>query len=80
MSMKNAQNFKTSDMWLAATLMALGELMIDVEHGSGPRAYFVFARTSSLEVEADDYRAGRLRIEPQSLFVQTKLIKARLYQ
>ncbi len=73
------QNYKTSDMWLAAVLMALGEDMVGVERGKGPRAMFVFLNSASIERQAEAYKSGKLRIEPQKLFVQTKLLKSRLY-
>lgn len=66
-------------MWLAAVLMALGEDMVGIERDGGPRAMFVFTYSPSIENIADEYKSGKLRIEPQKLFVQTKLLKGRLY-
>lgn len=75
----NSRNINTSDMWLAAVLMALGEDMVGVERGLGPRATFIFAHSPSIEQAIVEYKAGKVRIEPQKLFVQTKLLKSRLY-
>ncbi len=76
---QNNKNFNTSDMWLAAVLMALGEDMVGVERGLGPRATFLFANSPSIEQAIEEYKTGKVRIEPQKLFVQTKLLKSRLY-
>ena len=73
------KSYKTSDMWLAAALMALGEEMVGLERGEGPRALFVFDFSQSTEMRVEEYKAGKLRIEPQKLFIQTKLLKGRLY-
>ena len=78
MEMQN--NFATSDFWLAATLMALGEQLIDVDRsGGGVRAEFVFVFSASLERGIEGYKRGTLRLEPQNLYVQTKLLKNRLH-
>jgi len=77
--MKN-NNFETSDFWLASTLMALGEQLLDVDRSNTRRAVFVFVLSSTLENCVELYRNRKVNIEPQSLFVQTKLLKNRLYE
>lgn len=72
------QPFKTSDMWMAAALMASGEDMVGVERGQ-PRAMFVFSDSLSIDETSESYRAGKLRIEPRKLLVQVKLLKSSLY-
>lgn len=76
--MKN--EFQTSDFWTAATLMALGEDFIGVYHSGGSRAVFMFKDSPSLKSNIENYRQRKLLIEPQNLFIQTKLLKNRLYE
>ena len=72
-------NFSTSDAWLASTLMALGEKLVDVARNNSPRALFVFEPSVTLPERVESYKRGVLRLEPQQLFVQNKLLKNRLY-
>lgn len=76
--MKN--EFQTSDFWTAATLMALGEGFIGICHSNGSRAVFSFRNSPSLKENIENYRQRKLLIEPQNLFIQTKLLKNRLYE
>lgn len=76
----NMKNYKTTDFWLSATLMALGEKLLEVDRSQGRRAIFVFNTSSLLEKHIEEYRQGRLLLEPQSLYIQTKLLKSRLYE
>lgn len=66
-------------MWLAAALMSLDQQMIKIERSGGPRAIFVFLHSDSLEGTIQRYKEGKLRLEPQKLLVQMRLIKTRLY-
>lgn len=72
-------NYFTSDAWLASTLMALGEKLVDIERNNGSRASFVFELSITLSERIESYKRGNLRLEPQQLFVQNKLLKNRLY-
>jgi len=72
-------NYSTSDAWLASVLMALGEKMVAVERNDSSRALFVFERSEAILRHIEGYKRGELRIEPQNLFVQNKLLKNRLY-
>ena len=81
MTNENTQNdYATSDAWLASVLMALGEKLLDVERNNGSqRALFVFERSNGILEHIEGYKRGELRLEPQNLFVQNKLLKNRLY-
>ena len=78
--MKKENRFITSEYYLAVTLLALKEELIDIEkgHNSG-RAVFIFKNSPTLDKNIDSFRRGKLLIEPQALFLQHKLLKSRLY-
>lgn len=80
MFMKNDCNLKTSEFYLSITLLTLKEELIDIEKNSNSnRAIFVFKQSSTLERNINNFRKGKILIEPQSLFMQHKLLKSRLY-
>ena len=72
-------SYLTSDFWIASTLMALGENLISLDRSNGHRVRFVFEYSGSLNSNVARYKAGEIKIEPQKLFVQTRLLKSRLY-
>ncbi len=72
--------FYTSEYYLAVTLLALGEILIDVEKdANSPRATFSFQKSPTIEKNIEDFRCGKILIEPTTLFLQHKLLKGRLY-
>lgn len=80
MFMKNEDNFSSSEYYLAVSLLALGEELVDVEKArNSSRAIFVFKKSSTLAKNVDDFRQGKLLVEPQKLFIQHKILKSRLY-
>lgn len=74
--MKN--EFETSDFWLAATLLALGARITALDRSRGSRVSFLLTG-DEINEWVEKYETGRLLIEPQQLFVQSKLLKNRLY-
>lgn len=77
--MKNNNYFKTSEYYLAVTLLTLKEELMDIERNESPRATFVFKQSPTLNKYINDYKQGKILIEPQTLFMNHKLIKGRLY-
>ncbi len=80
MTMKKEERFSTSEYYLSVTLLALKEELIDVEKNRGSnRAIFIFKNSPTLEGHIKNFREGKILVEPQTLFMQHKLLKARLY-
>jgi len=78
--MKNENKFVTSEYYLAVTLLALKEELVDIEKGhNSSRAVFIFKNSPTLNKNIEDFRRGNLLVEPQTLFLQHKLLKSRLY-
>jgi len=77
--MENKNCFKTTEYYLAVTLLTLGEELMNIERDESPRAIFVFKKSSTLDRKIKDYRQGKILVEPQTLFMNHKLIKGRLY-
>jgi len=71
-----AQTFKTSDMQLAITLQTLGQPLVDVEPGL--RKLFVFPDSPKLRNLVDLYWKRQLKTEPQSLWMNYKIVKNRM--
>lgn len=72
-------NFATSDFWLAATLMALEEKLMEIKRDDRGRATFVFRFSKNILKTVEKYQRQELKLEPQNLFVQNKLLKNQLY-
>lgn len=80
MFMKKEDRFATSEYYLAVTLLALKEELIDIERiSNSKRAFFIFKKSPALDKHIDDFRRGKILVEPQTLFMQHKLLKSRLY-
>jgi len=72
--------FTTSEYYLAVTLLALKEELIDIERiSNSKRAFFIFKESSTIRKQIENFRQGKILIEPQTLFMQHKLLKSRLY-
>jgi len=71
--------FQTSEYYLAVTLLTLGEELMNVEKNTSPRAIFIFKKSPTINKNIEEYRKGRILVEPQKLFMNHKLIKSRLY-
>ncbi len=78
--MEKTNDFHTSEYYLAITLLVLKENLIIIEKNNySNRATFIFKQSSTLDRNIDDYRKGKILVEPQTLFMQHKLLKGRLY-
>jgi len=78
--MKKEDKFYTSEYYLAVTLLALKEELIEIERESNSnRAIFIFKKSPTLDKHIEDFRQGKILVEPQTLFIQHKLLKNRLY-
>ncbi len=78
--MKKTSKFYTSEYYLAVTLAALRESLTDIERDpNSQRATFVFKESATIHKNVDDFRAGKILIEPQALFMQHKNLKSMLY-
>lgn len=78
MEMRNdkiSEKFKTSDSWLAATMLALGEQILAVEKNDPRRFVFVFQKTSGLREKIENFKLGNLRIEPKQLLIHQRGLK-----
>ena len=78
--MKKENEFRTSEYWMAVTFLTLGEELIDIErNNNSKRAVFVFKNSLILNKHIEDFRRGKILIEPTKLFLQHRLLKSRLY-
>jgi hypothetical protein len=77
--LKKEQWFKTSDINLAATLCTVGVVLIHIERQDSHRCYFAFTETDEMTRVVSAYWRRELAIEPQSLLLNLKALKARLY-
>lgn len=71
--------FGTSDLSLAAALLAHGAMIEAVDRGNGPRATFLFRREKGLDALVEGYWAHALQVEPLRYFNALKEAKSRLY-
>ena len=71
--------YRTSDIYLAATLQALGAQIEALEYENGNRCVFVFEASKDIHKASELYWRKELNIEPQTLFSSLKGLKNRLY-
>ena len=80
MLMKGKEELKTSDFYLTVTLLALKEELLRIEKSyDQKRAFFIFKKSPTLDKHIEDFRRGKVLVEPQTLFMQHKSLKSRLY-
>jgi len=78
--MKKQDKFYTSEYYLSVALLTLKEELIGIEReNNSKRAIFVFKKSPTLDKCIEDFRSGKLLVEPQTLFMHHKLLKSRLY-
>lgn len=73
------QNFKTYDLNLTASMVAMGHTLDEVKKEPGGRSQFVFQKNKSLQKDITEYWKQELRLNPHALFDSLKYIKSRLY-
>lgn len=78
--MKKENKFATSGYYLAITLLTLGEELFSIERtNDSKRAFFIFKESPTLKKNIENFRQGKILVEPQALFMQHKSLKSRLY-
>jgi len=78
--MKKENKFSTSEYYLSVTLLALKEELVGIEKSNDSnRAVFIFKQSPTLNKNIENFRRGKILVEPQSLFMQHKMLKSRLY-
>jgi len=78
--MKEKDKFATSEYYLAVTLLVLGEELFSIEKtNDSKRAFFIFKESPTIKKHIENFRQGKILVEPQILFMQHKLLKSRLY-
>lgn len=78
--MKNENKFRTTEFYLSIVILTLKEELVLVEkEGNSKRAIFVFKSSPTLEKNIEQFRNGKILVEPQALFMQHKMLKSRLY-
>jgi hypothetical protein len=70
--------YKTSDIYLASTLLTLGYTLETVDK-SERKAMFVFGDTEGLRNDVKEYNARRIALVPQDLFYSMRTLKEQLY-
>ncbi len=76
--MKNVDNFKTKDQFLASTLYALGERFLFSEWEDG-KCFIFFDSKDKCELIVSKYYSGELKIDPRILFDSFKTIKTIIF-
>jgi len=80
--------YRTKDVYLASTLLALGYSEYRIER-NGKQCFFIFdyddkgisndISKTGLEVTVDEYWTGNLEIDPKKLFNSFRELKTRMY-
>lgn len=71
--------YVTQDLPLAATLVVLGQHLIDIERTNPRRAGFCFSNSKQLQELVELFQTGQLVVEPRSYFDAIRHVKNRLY-
>lgn len=74
------ENYSTTDLFLASTLMSLGYSLIEVNKRDPKRCKFIFEGHESLAEDITEYQADRLLVEPRRLLTSNKKLKDLIYQ
>jgi len=77
--MKNENGYSTKDIYLAATLIAIGNFKYSLNK-QGKIFFFVFDDPDSkIKSEVDKYWSKELMVDPRLLFNALKELKTRMY-
>jgi len=68
-----------SDTFLAATLVALGFKILQVNKENPQRCVFLFETSPILETSIQEYLLGKLRVNPSLLFQSYKYVLSLLH-
>jgi Domain of unknown function (DUF5659) len=77
--MATKNEYATSDLGLAAALVASGHMLVSVNKDNPRRAIFIFKETGDLYSLADNYFNNSLTVYAQGYFESLKRLKTRLY-
>lgn len=77
--MKNVNNYKTKDQFLASTFYALGERFLFSEWDDG-KCYLYFSNKERCEEIISEYYSGQLKADPRILFDSFKTIKTIIFE
>ena len=78
--MSYEDNYTTSDMGFAASLLAMGFQIDNVDKSNSRRVVFAFQRSESLDAVVSKYRAGELLIPTNSVIESIKNLKSLIYE
>lgn len=73
------QTFSTSDFYLSVTLCALGHKLISIDKTDKKRNSFNFEEDQTLTGDIDLFYSDDLRLNPRQIFMQSKLLKDRMF-
>jgi len=78
--MLDISEYKTKDIYLAATLITRGFKQYYIQR-NGRQCYFIFDQDGERnpQVEADNYWMGNLLVDPKELFNSYKELKNRMF-
>lgn len=80
--MWNDEIFETSDMPLAAYLLCRGFNLIGIvdDEANPKRKIFQYERRAGIDVEqiADEFEAGKLKVEPKDYFYRIREVKIKI--
>jgi hypothetical protein len=80
MNMHNPNSqFSTSDVYLAASLNALGHPVITIDRNNPERCKFIFRSSNELREDTDAFWQKTLVVEPQTLFSSLRSLKWQLH-
>ena len=74
------EQFKTSDLALAAAICVCGFAVEGMEQTATERVYFLFSKSERLDEMVSRFWRGELLVDPQRYFDQLKLLKTRIYR
>ncbi len=67
------------DLGVATALVTCGFEIINTNHDTNGRTYFVFQETAGLNEAVNDYYADNLQVKARKFFDNTKMLKGRIY-
>lgn len=73
------QYFATYDIFLSSVLLSLDFTLERLDRSIPRKVQFIFQRTDTLEEAVQAYWDKTLRLEPQTVLTNLKLLKNRLY-
>ncbi len=79
MKMTHQQEFKSSDLYLAAYLIKLGEKLIGIDKSNRKRAVFIFEHTPQIDSLTELYWSKETMVEPRDYIAVVKDLKDSLY-